>query len=129
VCIIKRNQNIIYIFIYLYTHIMPTRRVGGRRGRKPVRIIGARLYCKCVSFSVVSLYRVGYFFMAHSVFRHINPSRQSPSHSANDSLSHLVQKFLTGPPLLRGPKSAFHRGPNPLSAALFLFVYICIYSR
>lgn len=61
---------------------MPTRRVGGRRGRKPVRIIGARPHCKCLSVSVVFV-----------IFRDINPSRPRPSHSANDRLSHLVQKF------------------------------------
>ena len=32
----------------MYTYFMPTRRVGGKKGRKPVRIIGALLYCKCV---------------------------------------------------------------------------------
>ena len=31
------------------------------------------------------------------------------------TLSDLVQRFFGCPPLMRGPKNSFHRGPNPLS--------------
>jgi hypothetical protein len=34
------------------------------------------------------------------------------------SLSEAVYRFLAGPPLLRAPRKNFHRGPNPLLAAL-----------
>jgi hypothetical protein len=47
----------------------------------------------------------------------INTFTPIPSHSATDSLSDLVQRFITCSPLLGGPKTFFHRGLNPLSEA------------
>ena len=94
---------------------MPTRRVGGRRGGEAG-----------TNYRGPAILQMFVFLGSIDTFRHIKPSRPSPSHSANDSLSHSVQKFLTSPSLLRGPKNAIHRGTNPLSAALFLFLYMCI---
>jgi len=51
----------------------------------------------------------------------INPFRPNPCHSATDSLSDSVERFLAGPHLLGRKGSFFHRGPNPLSAALLVW--------
>jgi hypothetical protein len=48
----------------------------------------------------------------------INPFRTSSRHSATDSLSDLVQRFLTCPPLIEGTEKIFHRGPMPFSVVL-----------
>jgi hypothetical protein len=39
------------------------------------------------------------------------------------SLSDLVSRVLAGPPSPGGTKKFFHRGPNPLSAALFMIFH------
>jgi hypothetical protein len=59
-----------------------------------------------------------------SIFRHINPSRPS----SNDSLSHLVQKFLSCPPLLRGQKMLSTGAQTRFRRPCFylcISVYIC----